>query len=262
MRFAIPVTLVLAAIACSSYGETGSNEASIPADGGLSDSAASSGGADGSSSGGPESGASDANDASGTFCEQNPGKKACDDFEDGNVLGPQWNQLSAVGMPREAASIVKVGGNSLLRVAVPMVGSSGAWCMLQHEASPVPSKLTVTLTASTAGFGSADYVEVMTMYEQSSNRAVALYVTDGRMFIGGGAVTAGTDVGDPTKPKRYAVTMEGKVFTVHDDAGALLATATLSGAAFTGTVVIGVGLTYSDGANPGTIDIDDVLVDY
>lgn len=256
MRVAL-ASLVFAAVACSSYGEnSGSAPPSTPSDAGAID-------ADSSSSVGDAAPTVDASaDGGTTFCAQNAGKKLCDDFEDGELLGPPWNRLNAGFAPREAMTIVNVGGNALARVAVPVVPmGEHAWCMLEHEVSPVPAKMTFALTAKTAGFVAGDYVEVATIYEKASSRAVALFFDQGRMYIAGSGLVA-TDVGDATRWTRYTVTMAGTRFTVKDEAGTLRADVTITGSAYADAVVVGVGLTYSDQATAGTIDVDDVIVDY
>lgn len=250
MRAAFAGWMVLAAIACSSYGETNSNAPPPvgPSDSGASDSDATTGGGDA--------------DASATFCQKNVSLKLCDDFEDGVVLDPPWNRLNAGGASRDAATIEKVDGNALLRVAVP-AGTAGshAWCMLEHEISPVPAKMTFAVTAKTAGFVDGDYVEVATVYEKASSRAVALFFDSGRMYFAGSGAPA-TDVGDATVASRYVVTMEGTKFTVRDAMGALRADVMITGPAYSSAVVLGVGLTYSDKTSAGTIEVDDVTLDY
>jgi hypothetical protein len=254
------LALCVVAGACSTYGET-ANAPTPGADGGAT--------SDASADGASENDASTAEGSTsgGAFCAAHSMKKLCDDFEGRTAPAEKWNGIKAEGVPATALAIVAKEApfeSAFLRVTVPMIASTdGGWSFLVHGIPGAPSSITVALTVRANGFGgSQDYVEVATIGGSTPERLVSLFVEAGQMHFGSKDAASSLAVGTANVRTRYEMTLAGATLRVRDANGAMLGETTLVNGPFTAPIYAGVGLTYADPTAGGTIEIDDVVIDY
>lgn len=256
MRASFAALIIATFVACSTYGET------TPAP------APTAGGGDG---GAPSDDAStdtavETSTNAGVSCAGNAAK-LCDDFEGRTVPSahPKWNGIEVEGMSASALAIVpKQDGweSAFLRVTAPsLTATNGSWAYLEHDVPGSPASITIAFTVLVTGFDNAEYVEIASIVETATQRSYGIFLEEdqikvgarnvGQLSIGGGHVCA-----------RYSMTVAGDAVVVRDSGGVELAKLAGPGPAFSAPIIAGIGVVYADPTPGGTIDVDDVTIDY
>lgn len=201
----------------------------------------------------------------GAFCNQHTTEKLCDDFEDGQLLGPPWRPDPSVKIV--SANVLTLappsGSDSAhLRVAIPAVGP-GAVASIDHDIIAPTKPLTLAFTLKVSDFAQGEYVEVAQISSLTTSAAAGIDYFDGSLELfaeGFDSITLG---GDPKVKRRYVLTASPTAISVKDGDGNLLGDIEGDGGVTIGSDLrLQLGLVYTRGTAGGTLDIDDVVLDY
>lgn len=252
------VITIVALAACSSFGDANDPDASETdggptVDGGTADSA--DGGSDVTES-----------DAEGNvpFCQRTVNKafKVCDDFEDSLLLNPPWEpNVELQTFNPTIVQLVEPGDDGFVRVSVPGADTISA-AFLRHDiGTPSKPEVKLGLTLQVSGFSANDYVEIATLYRTDGPTAGIALDQGVLKLVASGKLTPIS--GSATARRRIVLTGDASSLVARDVLGNKLAELKFDA----GTVVftdlrVAIGVYYTPKCAAGTIDIDDVVIDY
>ena len=199
------------------------------------------------------------------FCLRNVNKdnRACDDFQTGPLLEAPWKTtLTVQDVDPTVAKLDSKLGDDFAHFAIPTLSGTRA-AYLQHDFGTIgKGTITFGMTVQVTGFGAEDYVELAQISNGKFGTGVAFDHETLRLYVSNGPMT---DILLEARDK-HRIVVEASLNSViaRDSKGAQIARLdyTFDGG-IPANLHLGVGLYYTSGTTaPGTIDIDDVTIDY
>ena len=198
------------------------------------------------------------------FCVRNPSHRLCDDFQDEILQAAHWDEAPAAsGL---SSGVVTIAGASagvadpVLRVDVPVVGQASAF--LRHDIGLPNALVEFVLTLHVTGFDADDYVELATIYAVGTNDSAGIAFDKNGLRLIAGEESSVPLLIAPRNKQRLRVVLGPLDVTVFEKDGTQLGKIAFTGLTGRNDLRFGIGLVYTTGCAAGTIEIDDVILDY